>query len=288
MTTFNKILVPLDGSEFSEHALTLVKAIQTEPAKTLSLLRVINPTALAAQGTAIAEAVQAAQTYINERCDGFGPAATGIVREAEDAAEQILAEAADHDLLALMTHGHSGVKRWTLGSVAERVLRHSSTPVLSCNPGGKLPQAGQIDKILVALDGSEHAASVLGMVSSLAQDLDAEVILFSAAWVDPTDNVAAYSMETAAVSDSIAGDLGKHAESLRQQGVKKVTFRVELDYPPDAILEAVERTDSDLVVMTTHGRTGLRRWVLGSVAEKILRENTRPTLLVRIPAEQLR
>tara|TARA_R110002072_G_scaffold79141_5_gene182908 strand:- start:262 stop:822 length:561 start_codon:yes stop_codon:yes gene_type:complete len=186
-----------------------------------------------------------------------------------------------------MTHGRGGPKRWIMGSVAERVLRHCSAPVLLGNANASPRTSREIKKILVPLDGSEHAASVLELVARLARSLGAEVVLFRAAWVDPTNNMLAYAREADALRAGLKAELEGLAEPLRRDGLT-VTSRVALDYPAEAILKATELSGSDLIAMTTHGRSGLKRWLLGSVAEKVLRASPCPVLLVRVPSDKLR
>lgn len=282
MTTFNKILVALDGSPFSEQSLRLVDAIRAKGEPECLLFR-----SVFSEGEAAAPqvALDEAQEYLREiGASRLGGSAKVLVKQGEDPAEQVLEEAEGHDLVVVMTHGRGGPKRWILGSVAERIVRHCSVPVLLGN--AKAREGWEIKKILVPLDGSEVASSVLELAGSLARGHEAEIVLFRAAWVDPTDNMLAYTRESDALRRSIKAELEQLAEPLRRDGIQ-VTPRVALDYPAEAILKAAQLTGSDLIAMTTHGRTGLKRWVLGSVAEKVLRASGCPVLLVRVPDQEL-
>jgi nucleotide-binding universal stress UspA family protein len=139
-------------------------------------------------------------------------------------------------------------------------------------------------RLLVPLDGSETAAKALDLAARLAGTLDAEVVLFRASWVDPTDNALAYARDIDATKNSLREELEVHASALRSEGLRARSL-VKLNDPAEAILAAVKQTGSDLIVMTTHGRTGFKRWLLGSVAEKVLRAAPRPVLLVRVQPE---
>lgn len=288
MTVFARILVTLDGSPFSEQALELAHAIQSQGKPDYSLLRVVTSADALNSKQDPKELLEEARKYLEQiGATRLASATTKILaKQADDPAEQILEEAEGHDLVVVMTHGRGGLKRWVWGSVAERVVRHCSVPVLLGNAKADPASRAAIKKILVPLDGSERASSVLKMVGRLARGLAAEVVLFRAAWVDLTDNASAYARETDAIREAIKAELEGLAESLRSDGVQ-VTSQVVLDYPAEAILKAVEATGSDLIAMTTHGRTGLKRWLLGSVAEKVLRAGARPVLLVRVPSDQL-
>jgi nucleotide-binding universal stress UspA family protein len=276
MTQFNRILVCLDGSEFSERALALAGVLRAGTAH-LSLLRVT-------PGEATDADASAAKSYLEGlRGDRSEAELTTIVRRGVPA-EEILAEAEAHDLLVIMTHGRSGPRRWLWGSVAERVVRHCPRPVLLANP--RTPEAFACRRILVPLDGSAHADSALPVAQELAKAHQAEVTLFMASWIEPSDNPLATTREHDARHRSMEAALRKQAKPLEAAGVP-VSIRAVLRYPAEGILATADQTQADLIVMTTHGRSGLRRWALGSVAEKVLRAASHPVLLVRIDEAQL-
>ncbi|MGH8056178.1 MAG: universal stress protein [Candidatus Entotheonellia bacterium] len=135
-------------------------------------------------------------------------------------------------------------------------------------------------RILVALDGSAQAETVLPYAQQLAKSHDAELVLFRVAVASSLalDPVVAWAGVVEEARDYIA-DL---AERLRE-GEVKITARTRWGDPVEEILAYVDEGHIDLITMTTHGRTGLKRWVLGSVAEHVLRRAPVPVLLVRAP-----
>ncbi|MBL4849099.1 MAG: universal stress protein [Planctomycetes bacterium] len=138
----------------------------------------------------------------------------------------------------------------------------------------------RVNRILVPLDPTERAAAVLGPVGNLARLLGADLVLFRAVWVDPSDNQIAYTRETESTRRTAERALEDEVRALRSRGVR-ATRRVVLDDDPaEAILRAVDETDADLVVLTTPGRTGIRRWLFSSVAERVARKSARPVLVV--------
>ena len=188
-----------------------------------------------------------------------------------------------YDLVVLMTHGRGGLKRWVWGSVAEHVVRHCPVPLLlGSAKAAKLPE--QIERILVPLDGSKHAASILGLVKDLALSLRAQVVLVSAYWIDAYHHVHSLGIDAKDMRDAAEAHVQEHAADLEHHNIRTATA-VERNHPAELILAAAESTGADLIAMTTHGRTGVKRWLLGSVAERVLRASPLPVLLVRNPGE---
>ena len=216
----------------------------------------------------------AARTVV--RC---GPASEAIV----DYSEQM-----DIQMIVMATHGYSGVSRWRHGSVAERVLQAASVPVLMvCAKAGESISEEPVtcQRILVPLDGSNRAEQVLPPAVSVAQALDAKIVLFrvpiahvsgwmTGEWYLPVQGVLDTAEENAqAYLSAVAG-------WLEEQGLEVVTA-TSIGSVADCIVEYAEANHVDLIAMCTHGRTGLARWALGSVADRVLRADSSPILLVR-------
>jgi nucleotide-binding universal stress UspA family protein len=207
------------------------------------------------------------------------------------AAEEIvdLAERVDFQLILMVTHGYSGISRWRHGSVAERVLQSASVPVLIVRAqkgeGDTTYKPMTCQRILVPLDGSATAEQALAPAVSIAQALDAKVILFRVSiahvsgsltgdWYLPLEG----TLETA---NRIAEEyLDRIARRLSEQGIK-ASRAVRTGGVANGILKFAEANQIDLIAMCTHGRTGLGRWTLGSVADRVLRAGSLPLLLVR-------
>jgi nucleotide-binding universal stress UspA family protein len=147
---YKKVLVPLDGSELSEHALGHLDGIATEPGITsIVLMRVAEtPGSLTAGGyfsheipaEAKEQAKVDAHNYLTKIAKDLGKKSLDIKTVVTDGipADDILNYAAENgvDLIVMSTHGRSGLSRWFSGSVAEKVIRHSTVPVLICPPHG--------------------------------------------------------------------------------------------------------------------------------------------------------
>jgi nucleotide-binding universal stress UspA family protein len=276
-TTRAKILVPLDGSELSKKVLVPVARLAEKLGATVRAIRVL-------------DGITADRAMLHGE-DPRAPAAADLERSLAplaragipvgwdtyvgDAATRILqdADAQRATLIAMATHGRSGVQRWVRGSVAERVLRESAVPVLLVNPhtmGASLP----IRRILVPLDGSELSAQVLPLVLDFARVHGSEVELLHV--IEPG-------------LDALASPLpaSEHIETIdrfrdRLPGVE-VVLRAARGEPASVILETAEREPFDLIAMSTHGRSGVARWAFGSTAENVLRAASSPLLVVRAP-----
>jgi nucleotide-binding universal stress UspA family protein len=210
-----------------------------------------------------------------------GPAAESIVDCARET---------DACQIVMSTHGYSGIKRWTHGSVAERVLQTARVPVLLVRAQEEAAARGWQEpmlcrRILVPLDGSDVAEQVLPTATTVAQKLDSELILFQVSivqvygwmtgeWFMPVQGVLATAEQDAHAY------LSEVSSRLKKQGLRATTATT-MGSVAESIVDYAEANHVDLVAMCTHGRTGLVRWTLGSVADRVLRAGGVPILLVR-------
>jgi len=193
------------------------------------------------------------------------------------------------DLIVLGTHGRRGLSRAFLGSVAERVVRESSQPVLlirALGEGEKAPSESVTPrKLLVATDFADASKRALAEAVELAQQIDASITL-----------VHAYANPVYAASDAVLvtadmlGEVLRSAKYAMQLAVDeyvtaKVPILTDLREAPaaPAILEAADKAEADWIVVGTRGRSGVGRLVLGSVAEDVIRRSTRPVLVFHQP-----
>jgi len=216
-----------------------------------------------------------------------------------NAAEEILsyADKNDVDLILMATHGRSGVKRWAIGSVADKVLRASKVPVWLVRAG--VPEEIVHDKwlrrtMLVPLDGSKLAESVLPHVEVLAKQRGSELVdvvllrvceppiilsdypeaIMELSWEEHVQKEKEWAKE--------AGERYLAGVEKRLSGAGlKVRSEVPLGRPIDEIIDYANRNPFNLIVLSTHGRTGITRWAYGSVADKVLQRSTSPIFLVR-------
>jgi nucleotide-binding universal stress UspA family protein len=178
-----------------------------------------------------------------------------------------------------------------VGSVATKVLHATHTPLLLVRPPdeGKKSEAPALKKLLVPLDGSELSASVLPFAGDLAKSLGAPVVLFHSVF----EPVMTYPAAGAVISGGVLEEmqsgareyLAAHANDLATQGVTAEPA-VAVGNATDGIVWAAEREGADLIVMSTHGRSGLERVVLGSVADAVVRRTSLPVVLVRPESEK--
>jgi nucleotide-binding universal stress UspA family protein len=282
---FQTLLVPLDRSAFAEHALPLAVSIARRAAAQLDLVQVHELYALAdpACGWAPFNPAEDAQWKEKERLYLTATAnwVSAVARVAVTAtvlsgevAEAILEQSwAGHaDLIVLATHGRGPVTRFFLGSVADRVLRCATAPLLVVHGGetqpALIPEA-VLEDLLVPLDGSPLAEQVLPAALELARLMEGRCTLLRV--VGPG---------AAALAEAEAY-LERMAARLRAEGAQIQTRIVLARHAAEAILEQVRTHGHDLVALATHGRGGARRVLLGSVADKVIRGVSTPVLVYR-------
>ena len=283
---FSTILVPIDGSEYSARILWQIKRLAMHEATSVELFTAVVP---------ILESwrerqedrqdrserhptlrLQDAQRNLDKLVEGLtkegikasarverGHAADLILRRAEETGAQ---------LVAVATHGRSGPGLWLRGSVTQRLLQHCPVPVLCLNPHAEEQEIqGVLFKhILVPLDGSSRSAQVLPLAQEFAKIHESELVLH-AVGATPPDNP---------VNDGMLDYLERLQQKIEEAGCK-ARVRVDFGAPAKEILEAVDSEKIDLVVIGTHGQSGLEKWVMGSVTEKILRRCPTPLLVKR-------
>jgi nucleotide-binding universal stress UspA family protein len=208
------------------------------------------------------------------------------------AADSIIDTAAEDKgtLITMATHGRSGINRWVLGSVAEKVLRATNNPLLLVR-ATEQPTAGEqarLTSVIVPLDGSELAESVLPAVTELAKKLDLEIILFRAFNIPYSIYAGAdgyyainFDQLIAEIKDEATSYLERKAEEVKRSGVENVSFLVKEGLSADQIISLGRETPDNLIAMCTHGRSGVKRWVLGSVTETVVRHCGDPVLVIR-------
>lgn len=280
-----KVLIPLDGSSLADGILPHVPRVLMRAEAQLHLLRVLSPDADEESEQQARRHLEAAVSQL--RATGEEEVGSSIER-AEDPADAILslAEEGGYELIAMATHGRTGVARLVRGSVAERVLRHARVPVYMVSREGLLRENDDVrfERVMIALDGSPQAAKVIPLVLPLVVDSQAEVVLLHVSDPDKESVHPVPEVAKKRAQEKAEATLEAVADKLVSAGVEVHVLGVYGD-PAEQLLEAVERQDIDLLAMTSHGRTGLSRWRFGSVAEKVLRQARCP-LLIRAEAPQ--
>ncbi len=274
----DKILVPLDGSTDSEQVLANLRMILRTGLHELALLRVAAmPVSDVHFPIPVVELREEAERYVKAVCARLGTEGVHATGHAAvgDAGAEILRCAAEQgvSMIAMATHGRSGLSRLALGSVAEHVLRRADVPVWLVKPGQEGPIA--IRTILVPLDGSERSATIVPVAADVAKWFGARIVLL-------------HAFEKKKEPQELRPPrmpLKTPESRLREAGVEVKTDFLQGD-PADAILEAARESGADLIALSSHGRTGLARLVLGSVAERVVRAAPLPVLVLRAGAAQ--
>lgn len=278
---FERILAPLDGSETAEAALPYVALL---PSERVRLLAVESDWV---DLTAVCRAADDCKTYLEAVAAPLREQGRDVdtIVAFGNPAEQILALATATDLVVMGSHGHGGVRRFVLGSVADEVARHAPVPVMIVRGGSASPPAVQLTRIVVPLDGSELAEQAVPVAAALAADLGVPVHLMRVLDVDALRATVKAGIHAAAAYMRSQEEIQRYAEEYLAEQVQELrnrdltaTVEVLTGSPAVTLLDAM-RPD-DLVVMTTHGRGGVRRWLLGSVADKLVRAAEAPVLLV--------
>jgi len=272
MTGLDCIVVPLDGSERAEAALSWASSL---PAQRVRLLRVCPDERPESQEAArylegVAARFRPPERAIETRIAYGGPA------------EGIVGDAADADLIVMSTEGAGGGGRLLFGSVADRVARHAPVPTLLLR-GGHHPVSTQpVRRIVVALDGSVAAERALPLASLLAKPLGVPVHLVTVddQGLSQADRDRGHRPrdDSALADEAPEAYLERTAASVQALDIVTST---EVRSGPAATEVMATLGTGDLLVITTHGQGAARRWQIGNVAEKLLRQAGAPVALVR-------
>jgi nucleotide-binding universal stress UspA family protein len=273
-----KILLPTDGSELSERAVPVAEALARAQRAEVVVVRVVEPPAWSVAGQdgyvspelydqltdALAEEAQGQVERLAARLNSAGvPARESLVHHTAAAGLLDFEKQTRPDLVVMATHGRTGLARFALGSVADRLVREGTAPVLLVRSFGD--PTTQMDSALVPLDGSALSEGSLPMVEQLAgKPLRSVRLLRAVAIAEERDEASSY--------------LARIAERLSALGLE-MTTEVRVGHAARAIEAAA--ASAHMVILATHGRGGLDRMRHGSVAEEATRHLGIPVLLVR-------
>jgi nucleotide-binding universal stress UspA family protein len=312
MTT--TVLVPLDGTDKDERALPAAAALADLTDGALHLIRVLEPPDRTlvprAEALGVPDVMREEREVMEERVRSTadrlaadtGRRVTAEVADGPDVAQTLLRRASERhaDVVVMATRAPGVLGRALRGSVADRVVRESPQPVVLVPPGADDTRGKHIElgRVLIPLDGSQLSARAVDHLLTLPHAADLEYVLLEvippgSAGVAPAVDTPAWAavmataeanlgaMDPAQVRAGAEQRLSAIAQRLRARGAKVVDVRVvEAAGPADAIAAAVRTELADFIAMTTHGSSGFKRIVLGSVAERVVRESDVPVLLV--------
>lgn len=292
MLQVRAILFPTDGSTCAEfahaHAAFLARQFDAE----LHILHIVE----ARMNTLddLSDLVEIEEQDILEQLHAPLPSTTSGPDEARihrakrtdaSAAEGVLTYAADEDidLIVMGTHGRRGMDRLLMGSIAEEVVRLSPCPTLTVC-GKKQPEPDRdINRILVPMGLSEHTESLFAHARAIGATYGARLDLvhvIERAAFPSVYGVDAPSTDDAAVERRVRDALEPYVEAAQDMDVD-ATITVLRGHPAAALLDMLDDAAIDLVTIATHGRTGLQRLVMGSVAEKVVRMAPCPVFTVK-------
>ena len=300
---FQRILVPLDGSSLAELALPYAEEIAKLFQCEVVLLYVSQP--------AESEYRHMHQLYIEQLAGEVGnrirdygsdmanPVVTvkAVVLPGEPAGQIIdYAERHDIDPIIMATHGRSGITPWAMGGVANKVLQATTVPVLlirATKPSLEAPRKHLLDRILLPLDGSEAGEAAVPYIKELINRLVSEVILFGVVpagqhvrtiggldyIVYPEQHIQLTKAEAKEYLDKVSHRLAG--------GKGTVSVEVRVGDVTREIIKFAEESDMRLIAISAHGHSGIKRWVFGSNAHKILHTSNTPVLLVKVPGAKV-
>jgi nucleotide-binding universal stress UspA family protein len=284
-----RLLVPLDGSALAESALPWAAQLARTHDASVVLARVVPwPMAFWTAGYISAQLYDEVQAAEHDAANAYLRKVQARLRADRIPVETLvrngfpgesileLAEQCGAAAIVMATHGRGGISRLVVGSVAEHVVQDATIPVLlvPAHAAGQGP--GTFARILVPLDGSPLAERALDLAQDVAAAGTTLCLVRVVAPVERTlagvtadDRYVDYDATARAVAEAEAY-LHQVADTLRI-GRCAVETTVRTGTPGEQILAAAHELSADLVVLATHGRTGAQRWLLGSVADTVVR-----------------
>lgn len=284
-----RILIPLDGSELSEQVFPYARLLKAAmPESEIELLRCFEPPAsiylipeLAVPASSMfgeGELGSAIKDYLARKAQELELEETTVWVAISDPATEILSRSEEFNLILMASHGRGGLGRWLMGSVATKVTRGTTVPTMIVS--SKCMEAGaartvKMEKILVAFDGSPASERAVYKAASLARGFGATVHLYQ--------GVIQVAMAHQVVVEANLADLQYTREKLNElaKSLEGVKTHVEVREAnvSTGIVEYAQEIDTDLIVIGSHGKSGLARWMIGSETEYVLQEAHCPVLV---------
>jgi len=296
---YRRILVPLDGSKVAEQVLPYARYLAGKLKIPVDLLGVVDLAALTSAmrvanvrnlETLITGHAQRSEVYLEKISKTFPGVAVGETVRKGKPEEVVIEKAASESntLIAMATHGRSGIDGWLLGSVAEKVLRGTTNPLLlvRATEHGKGEGEETIKRVVVPLDGSPLAEKVLPHVTALAKAMAFETVLLRAYNLRQViSTFEGYIPDWDALEKEAMGEAMSYLDSkvraLKSQGLIEVSSLASERETAQEIIDVATEGPNSLIAMCTHGRSGIKRWVLGSVTDRVVRHSGDPVLIIR-------
>ena len=296
---WKKILVPLDGSDLAELALPYAEELANAFKSEIILLNVSDP--------ADTHHRHMHELYMKEVADRVKERIKKVspVVVSGKAADEIIgyAEKNDVGLIIITSHGHSGIMSWATGSIASKLLQATAVPMLLVRAVKTRRKVQRpvllnrilLNRILLPLDGSEAGEAAVEYIGELMSRLESEVILLGAVssgqhirTVGGLDYIH-YPQEQLEIFKKEAQEYmdGVYRRLKRRKGTVKVAVKVGADDIGQEIIKFAEKESVNLIAISSHGHSGIEKWVFGSIANKVVQGSKAPVLLVKALGEKV-
>ncbi|MBN9622541.1 MAG: universal stress protein [Actinobacteria bacterium] len=293
MTTFGRILVPLDGSHLAEAILPSAEALARRLGSVLVLVHAVEEDPPAAvHGEPHLASRAGAQAYLEHQREHYLQKGLEVEihvsgPQEEDVAEAIerLAANLDIDLVAMCAHGRLTLRDRVIGPIAQRVLRGGRTPIMMRTSGASAEHTVELRRILFPVDFRHDLGAATNAVVALARESEAVVTLLHAVDLRPSGLPARMLPNTTAAVAELERDaarprLAELAASLRGRDVS-TEIRLSAEPADEAILGCARTLEPDLIVLVTHGRSGIVAWYERSIGRRMIEEPGLTLLLLR-------
>jgi len=296
---FDRIIVPVDFSEGSISAFGHGAAFAEAFGSVLELVHVVEhvgqthpafwTTEPGLAGELHRQALALAETSMHQLLPHL-PTASGVQLQTRVLSGALPGTLSDHaaethaGLIVVASHGRTGLSRWLLGSVSERLLRSAPCPVLIVR-GGSASDHPRLRRVLVAVDLSEHSRHALGVAGEIARSFGAALdvlYVWAAPFYDAAEHFDAELFER--IRQSARSELDEFVASAGISPEVAVSVSIASGTPSQKISEHIQAESPDLLVLGSHGHRGFKRLMLGSVAETTVRYASCATLVVARPA----
>ena len=286
-----KALVPLDGTKLSESAFELLPLLKTLGVEDIRLVSVWESPWEQAEADGkdddFVDATEKGRAYLEAYLNQQGETVTAAGFNVERvcrvgrASDEIVEACEGVDLVLIATHGRTGVSRWWLGSVADNVIRGAGCPVLVIGPNVSQDLSPDIKRILLPLDGSPEAEQALPVATWIAGLTGAEIDVVRSLSLTPVaydPGMGVYSADLiTSMEDAVTEYLAQVQKRLEGH---KATTTMMVGAAAEMLFEHLSERPAGLVIMTSHGRSGVKRVALGSVTDRVL-HGPAPVLVMR-------
>lgn len=292
MLHLKKILLATDFSDIAEAALRYTLFLARHNAAEVHLAHVEEAAShYLEEDKRLQEKVEERMAALTASMDLGDVRVERVILRGEDVAPALTAYAdkISADLTVIGTHGHRGLRRLVMGSVAEEVVRKAKGPVLTVRKHEGIPPEPQVRRILLPLDFSESSLRAVPYAKDLAARYGADLVALHV--FDNVDLPGFYGDIQSPLPHAFPEVEARVRENLRTAIDEAEGPDVRAEYvagrgsAPEAIVDEAERREADLIVIASHGRSGVERLLLGSVSEHVLRAAPCPVLLVRVGEE---